>query len=92
MEQLQSYMRLTTSPNICAFPHVLGSRSSYMTSQLVHSVFPMRKIFHQCIVHTSVLIIFSSISIQLNSSGGPGAVRGSGREVGQLQGVLRDHG
>ncbi len=34
--------------NICAFPHILGSPSSYMTLQLLHSEFPyiqyMRKI------------------------------------------------
>ena len=26
--------------NICAFPHILGSPSSYMTLQLFHSEFP----------------------------------------------------
>ncbi len=26
--------------NICAFPHILGSPSSYMTFQLLHSEFP----------------------------------------------------
>jgi hypothetical protein len=26
--------------NICAFPHILGSPSSYMTLQLLHSEFP----------------------------------------------------
>jgi hypothetical protein len=41
MEQLHSHIR---SPhiwlNICALPHVLGSPSSYMTLQLLHSEFP----------------------------------------------------
>ncbi len=26
--------------NICAFPHILGNPSSYMTLQLLHSEFP----------------------------------------------------
>jgi hypothetical protein len=26
--------------NICAFPHILGRPSSYMTLQLLHSEFP----------------------------------------------------
>ncbi len=26
--------------NICAFPHILGSHSSYMTLQLLHSEYP----------------------------------------------------
>jgi hypothetical protein len=39
--------------NICAFPHIIGSPSSYMTLQLLHSEFPfiLRKfdfLFHQC--------------------------------------------
>jgi hypothetical protein len=34
-----------TTGYICAFPHILGSPSSYMTLQLLHSEFPyMRKI------------------------------------------------
>ncbi len=48
MEQLQSHLWLTASSsciwlNIFAFPHivyVLGSPSSYMTLQLLHSEFP----------------------------------------------------
>ncbi len=41
MEQLQSHIWLTSSSsgNIEAFPHILGSPSSYMTLQLLHSVF-----------------------------------------------------
>ncbi len=34
----KSYM--TNGLNICAFPHILGSPSSYMTLQLFHSEFP----------------------------------------------------
>ncbi len=42
MEQLQSHIWLTASSytvwwNICAFPQTLGSPSSYMTLQLLHS-------------------------------------------------------
>ncbi len=44
MEYLQSHIRLTRPPhiwgNICAFPHILGSPSSYMTLQLLHSELP----------------------------------------------------
>ncbi len=45
MEQLQSHIWLTASSytvwwNICAFPHILGSPSSYMTLRLLHSEFP----------------------------------------------------
>jgi hypothetical protein len=36
MEQLQSHIWL----NICAFPHILGSPSSYLTLQLLHFEFP----------------------------------------------------
>jgi hypothetical protein len=36
MEQLQSHKW----GNICAFPQILGSPSSYMTLQLLHSKFP----------------------------------------------------
>jgi hypothetical protein len=38
MEQLQSHI----CRNICAFPHILGSPSSYMTLQLLHSDFPYK--------------------------------------------------
>ncbi len=64
MEQLQSHIWLTASSSICAFPHILGSPFSYMTLQLLHhSEFPyicgkFDSIFHQCIVHTFVLIFF----------------------------------
>ncbi len=40
MEQLQSHIWQTASSDICAFPHILGSPSSYMTLQLRHSEFP----------------------------------------------------
>ncbi len=45
MEQLQSHIRLTAYSyciwlNICAFPHILGSPSSYMTLQPILSEFP----------------------------------------------------
>ncbi len=43
MEQLQSQIWLTAPHiwgNICAFPHILGSPSRYMTLQLLHSEFP----------------------------------------------------
>jgi hypothetical protein len=44
MEQLQSHICMTNGlhiwGNICAFPHILGSPSSYMTLQLLHSEFP----------------------------------------------------
>ncbi len=43
MEQLQRHIWLTAPHiwgNICAFPHILGSPSSYMTLQLLHSEFP----------------------------------------------------
>jgi hypothetical protein len=36
IEQLQSHIW----GNICAFPHILGSPSSYVTLQLLHSEFP----------------------------------------------------
>ena len=36
MEQLQSHIW----GNICAFPHIVGSPSFYMTVQLLHSEFP----------------------------------------------------
>jgi hypothetical protein len=39
----KSYMTnglLIYGTNICAFPHILGSPSSYMTLQLLHSEFP----------------------------------------------------
>jgi hypothetical protein len=42
MEQLQSHIWLTASyiwGNIFTFPHILGSPSSYMTLQLLHSEF-----------------------------------------------------
>ncbi len=40
--------------NICAFPHILGSPSSYMTLQLLHSEFPhiwgkLGILFYQCV-------------------------------------------
>ncbi len=40
MEQLQSHIWLAASSiwgNICEFPHILGSPSSYITLQLLHS-------------------------------------------------------
>ncbi len=43
VEQLQSFIWQTDSSymgNICAFPHILGSPSSYMTLQMLHSEFP----------------------------------------------------
>ena len=45
MEQLQSHTvydyRLSHIwGNICAFPHILGSPSLFMTLQLLHSEFP----------------------------------------------------
>ncbi len=42
-DRVQSHMRQRTSHicgKICAFPHILGSPSSYMTLQLLHSEFP----------------------------------------------------
>ncbi len=56
MEQLQSHIWLTAPHkwgNICAFPHILGSPSSYMTLQLIHSEFPyiwgkFDFLFYQC--------------------------------------------
>jgi hypothetical protein len=39
MEQLQSRPPHIWG-NICAFPHILGSPSSYMTLQLLHCEFP----------------------------------------------------
>jgi hypothetical protein len=40
--------------SICAFPHILGSPSSYMTLQLLHSEFPsiggkFSFLFYQCV-------------------------------------------
>ncbi len=65
MEQLQSHVWLTASSwgNICAFPLILGSSSSYMTLQLLHSEFPFiwgksYFLFYQC-------IDFSKIQAQL---------------------------
>jgi hypothetical protein len=57
VEQLQSHTWLTASSlwgNISAFPHILGSPSSYMTLQLLHSKFPyiwgkFDFLFYQCI-------------------------------------------
>ncbi len=59
MEQLQSHIWLTASSYmgssyICAFPDILGSPSSYMTLQLLHSEFPyiwgkFDLLFYQCI-------------------------------------------
>jgi hypothetical protein len=42
MEQLQSHDWRPPHKwgNICAFSHILGSPSSYMTLQLLHSEFP----------------------------------------------------
>ncbi len=43
MEQLQSHIWLTASSvwlSICAFPHILGSPSSYITCQLLRSELP----------------------------------------------------
>ncbi len=40
MEQLQSHMTPHIWFNICAFPHLLGSPSLYMTLQLLQSEFP----------------------------------------------------
>jgi hypothetical protein len=45
MEQMQSHTVYGLRPpyiwgNICAFPHILGSHSSYMTLQLLQSEFP----------------------------------------------------
>ncbi len=56
MEQLQSHIWLTAPHiwgNICAFPHILGSPSSYRTLQLLHSEFPyiwgkLDFLFYQC--------------------------------------------
>ncbi len=42
MDQLQSHIWLTASSymgKFCAFPHILGSPSSYLTLQLLHSEF-----------------------------------------------------
>ncbi len=53
MEQLQSHIWLTAPHmwgNICAFPHILGSPSSNMTLQLLHSEFPY--IFYFTSVYT----------------------------------------
>ncbi len=59
VEQLQSHIWLTASSyciwgNKCAFPHILGSPSSYMTLQLLHSEFPYMCgifdfLFYQCV-------------------------------------------
>ncbi len=56
MEQLQviyNYRPPHIWGNICAFPHILGSNSSYMTMQLFHSEFPyiwgkFDFLFYQC--------------------------------------------
>ncbi len=58
MEQLQSHIWLTASSytvwgNICAFPHISESPSSYMTLQLLHSEFSyiwgkLYFLFYQC--------------------------------------------
>ncbi len=55
IERLQSHKRLTALVNICAFPHILGSPSSYMTLQPLPSEFPylwgkFRFLFNQCTV------------------------------------------
>jgi hypothetical protein len=52
MEQLQIHLWLLWL-NICAFPHILGSPSSFMTLQLLHSKFPyiwgkVDFLFYQC--------------------------------------------
>ncbi len=59
MEQLRSHIWLMASSymdiwgNICTLPHILGSLSSYMTLQLLHSEFPYiwgktDFLFYQC--------------------------------------------
>ncbi len=63
MEQLQSHIWVTASSywgNICAFPHILGSPSSYMTLQLLHSEFPyiwgkFSFLFYQCITNRGTM-------------------------------------
>ncbi len=55
MEHLQSHIWLPASSYMmkynCAFPHILGSPSSYRTLQLLHSQFPYiwgKFVFYQC--------------------------------------------
>ncbi len=61
-DQLQSHVWLTASsymPNICAFPHILGSPSSWMTLHLIPSEFPYIWgnffFFYQCTLRHRVL-------------------------------------
>ncbi len=60
----QSHIWLTASShiwgNICSFPHILGSHSSYMTLQLLHSEFPymwgkFSFLFYQCTLYIYVV-------------------------------------
>jgi hypothetical protein len=60
MKSASSY---TVWGNICAFPHILGSPSSYMTLQLIHSEFPyilgkFDFLFYQCIKKISLFFLF----------------------------------
>ncbi len=81
MEQLQSHMWLTASSyiyglNICAFPHILGSPSSYMTLQQLHSQFPdiWKKIsflFYQCSKYCTYSMCKKTIEEQVWSRGRP---------------------
>ncbi len=72
MEQLQIHIWLTASSytvwwNVCAFPHILGSPSSYMTLQLLHHELPfyMRKIWFSFFI-TVVLPTINSSQCRLN--------------------------
>ncbi len=68
MEQFQSNIWLTAYSysiwgNICAFPHILGGLSSYMTVQLLHSEFPyiwgnLIFFFYQCTRLAQILFCF----------------------------------
>ncbi len=80
VEQLPSHMTNgLLSPhirgNIWAFPHILGSHSSYMTLQLLHSEFPYKLgkfdfLFYQCILMWLSIIIRERI--QMHNTGSKG--------------------
>jgi hypothetical protein len=65
MEQLQSHIWLTVSHirgNICAFRHILGSPSSFMTLQLLHFEFPYIWGKLTCIVRLRVSLCNTQVS------------------------------
>jgi hypothetical protein len=64
VEQLQSHILLMASSymgNIYAFPHILGSPSSYMTLQLLHSDF---LIYEENLIFFFISVVLTTQAVQ----------------------------